>query len=213
MKRKEVDALHAFIAMASQTNFESYFGGMPFSETEERSPYDNLGNGFELRPIEILAEDGQSIVDNRESFSHLYKDGNKVCDMVFRKGGYSGDFKDGYASLILYVQKEKHTEKRHGFDFGTHVIINEQGKTCLEPGRSTSYPSHQGGNIGKLKDTYYDLRTGEKILNCSSSGSISGQNFIIVEHKYDWYDKNLPLGVYKIDKQTCEFEKIDDIKR
>ena len=213
MKKKEVEALHAFIAMAAQPGFASIFGGIPFGEPEEKYPYDRLGNGFELRPIEILAEGGQFVVDNRENFSHLYKVGNKVCDTVFRRGGYSGDFKDGYAYLIVYNKEKEHTKKRHGFDFGTHVIINEQGEVCLEPDGVTTYPSHLGGNIGKLKDTYYDLRTGEALLTCSSSNTIKGQKFIIVEHQYDWYDENLPLGVYKIDKQTCEFEKIDDIKR
>lgn len=204
------DLLSAYAQIVLNPNMISgFFGGMP----AEKYPYDRLGNGFELRPIEILAEGGQFVVDNGDNYSHLYKDGNQVCDIVFRRGGYSGNFKDGYASLILYTQNGEHTAKRHGFDFGTHVIINESGKVCLSSEGVSNYPAHLGGNIGKLKDTYYDLRTGEAILTCSSSSSIRGQNFIIVEHQYDWYNKNLQLGVYKIDKQTCEFEKIDDIKK
>lgn len=190
--------------------FKALLGGL--GEPEERYPYERLGSGYELRPIEILAEGGQFVLENRENYSHLYHNGKKVTEKIFRKGGMGGKFIDGYCSLILYKQKEEHTEKKHGFDFGIHVIINQLGDIVLEGTGISSYPSHCGGNVGKLNDTYYNLKTGEAILTSSSSGAISSKNLIILEHRYAWYNKDLPLGVYIINKETCEVTKIDDIK-
>jgi hypothetical protein len=211
MKKKDLQALNAFMAMASQPGFRNIFGGMPFGEPEEKHPYERLGDGYELRPIEMVDAQGNP-VENRKKYSHLYWEGSKVCDLVFRNGGMGGIFKDGYCALIHCVQWEPHTEKSHGFDFGIHVIINKLGGICLSGTGISSYPSHCGGNLGKLKDTYYNLCTGEEVLTCSSSGSIDGKNYIFVDHRYDWYDKSLPLGIYRIDKRTCEYEKVDDTK-
>jgi len=210
MNKESAKTLATFLAMACETQFSSIFGGMPTEE--DNYPYEKLSDGYELRPIEILAEGGQFVLENREKFSHLYWNGSKTCDLIFRKGGMGGVFRDGYCSLIHYTQKSPHTEKRHGFDSGTHVIIDKLGIIRMSESGG-SYPSHPGGNVGKLKDTYYNLCTAEEVLTCSSSGSIDGKTFIIVEHRYDWYNKSLPLGIYKIDKFTCEVEKIDDVKR
>jgi hypothetical protein len=206
-----MDALATFTQMMGTPVFNSFFGGMPFTEAE-KYPYDRLGNGYELRPIELKDVDG-NIVENRDNYSHLYHNELKVSDLVFRKGGMGGNFKDGYCSLIHYTQKEPHTEKRHGFNFGIHVIINRFGDIKLSGTGISSYPSYYGKNIGKLGDTFYDLQIGKEVLTCSGSNVIDGLNYIIVEHRYDWYNKELPLGVYKIDKEDCTFEKIDDSKK
>lgn len=207
MKKETAQTLATFFALASQPGFENIFGGM--YDPEERNPYESLGEGYELRPIELKDKKGNT-VENREKYSHLYHDGLKVDDLVFRKGGMSNGFRDGYCSLIYYTPEEG--KREDGFSFGIHVIVNRLGEIVLAGTGITSYPSHCGGNVGKLNDTYYNLLTGEKIFNVSSSGSISGKNYIIVEHRYDWYDKSLPLGVYMLDKNTCEYTKIDEVK-
>jgi hypothetical protein len=38
------------------------------------------------------------------------------------------------------------------------------------------------------------------------STTIKSKNFLFVEHSYSWYNKDLPLGVYKIDWNTGEYE-------
>lgn len=189
------------------------FGGLITDNTDPIEPrYEILGYGFELRPIEIKDSEGK-IVKNDSRFSNLYSGGEKVNDLVFRKGGGGGKFRDGYCELIYYVQKNPHTQERHGFDFGNHVIINDLGDIVLSPNGVTDYPSHIGGNVGRLKDTYYDLVRREPIITAStSSGSVNGKKFIIFEHRYQWYNKDLPLGVYMLNKETCIYEKIDEIK-
>ena len=181
-------------------------------ELKEKYPYEKLGDGYELRPIELTEDQSkdQHIVNSK--YSNLYHNGLKVSDLIFRKGGISGDFKDGYCQLIHYTKTKEKGKNNSGFSFGTHVIINSLGNIILSGIGISSYPHHCGKNLGKLKDTYYNLLTGESLITCSSSSSVDGKNFLIVEHRYDWYNKDFPLGVYKIDKITCSVEKIDEIK-
>lgn len=204
--------LEAFTQMVTTPGFETFFGGMPRTENE-KYPYEKLGNGYELRPIEILVEDGQTIVENRDNYSHLYHNELKVSNEVFRKGGMGGKFKDGYCSLIHYTQKQPHTEKNHGFDFGIHVIIDHLGNIKMKGGGISSYPRHIGGHLASLDNYIYDLRIGEAIAPKSST-MLTGSNCVIIEHRYSWYNKEveLPLGIYRIDFQTAEITKIDDVK-
>jgi hypothetical protein len=183
--------------------FGSIFGG---SHMEEKYPYERLGNGFELRPLDIE--------DNRSNYCHLYKDGKQVTSQIFRKGGLSHGFKDGYCSLILYNKVRKTKGNTSGFDFGNHVLINELGQVKMGS-KGLDHPNHLGGNVASLNHTFYNLLTGEAIMPKSST-TINAKNFLIVEHRYDFdtYSKEvkMPLGVYKIDKVTCEITLIDEIK-
>ena len=207
-----MQVLEAFTRMMAVPGFETFFGGISGIE-REKYPYERLGDGYELRPIEILAECGQFVIENREKYSHLYHNGLKISNEVFRKGGMSSGFKDGYCSLIHYTQKEPHTEEKHGFDFGIHVIIDSLGEIKFRPNGITSYPHHIGGHLVSLDNYIYDLRNGVAIAPRSST-MITGATSIIIEHRYAWYDKEvkLPLGVYKIDFQTVEVTKIDEVK-
>ena len=203
---KALEALTQMMAMgsASYSKFGSLFGGM--TEPKEKYPYERLGNGFELRPLEMEGD--------RHNYSLLYKDGELVCNHVFRKGGLSTGFKDGYCELILYTPQKDKKKHPEGFDFGNHVLINELGEIKIRS-QGLDCPYHLGGNIAKLNNNYYNLLTGKAIMP-KSSETINTKNFLIVEHRYDFdcYSKEVkvPLGVYKINKITCEIEKIDDIK-
>lgn len=207
---EKLKEFYQFLEVIGTGGFSGIFSGMPFGEPEEEYPYDRLGDGYELRPIKLTDKESKNSHVVGLNYSHLYHNDLKVSDLIFRRGGSGGTFKDGYCQLIHYVRDRK----RQGlFSYGEHVIINKLGDICLSGSGISSNPSHYGGNVGKLKDTFFNLCTGEEILTCSSSSSINGQNFIIVEHRYDWYNKELPLGVYRIDKFTCEIEKIDEVKK
>lgn len=203
--------LKQFAIMAHTGNISGLLG-LIVEESREVYPYERLGEGFELRPIELTEEQAKDSHTANLKYSHLYRNGDKVSDHIFRKGGLGGEFKDGYCQLIHYTRTTEKGKNNSGFNFGVHVIVNRKGEICLSSEGVSYYPSHYGGNLGKLRDTYYNLITKEPILTCSSSDSINSKNYVFVQHRYDWYDKNLPLGVYRIDKLTCEFEKIDDIK-
>ena len=184
--------------------------GYTFTQ-EEKSPHEKLGDGYELRPIDITIDN--KLIENTSKYSNLYKDGVKVCDKIFRKGGFGGKTKDGYIELIHYIREtNKEKSDRYGFSFGKHVIINTNGDIVLEGKNSLDYPYHYGGNIGHLNNELYDLRTGT-IIAPKCSNTITGKNSIIIEHRYDFTSKfKLPLGIYKIDLFTCELTKIDEIK-
>ena len=191
--------------MVNGYGFEVLFGGLP---NKPKPPYENLNYGYELRPIELKDEEGKP-VPNTENYSHLYRDGEQISKEVFRKGGMSYGYKEGYCNLILYVEEKTN---KSGFDFGTHVIVDAFGKVVMSGGFS-DHPTHVGMHVARMKDVYYNLLNGEKIVAISSSNPINGEKYIIIEHRYDWYNKNLPLGVYKLDKSTCELTKIDNIKK
>lgn len=212
-KKKHLDVenpmkmLAAFTQMMGSPGFGNFFGGLLFEE-KEKYPHERLGNGYELRQIELKDSKGNPI-DNREKYSHLYHNDLKVSDEVFRRGGTGGKFKDGYCKLIHYVKNKKNSS---GFDFGTHVIINSLGEIVM--GRNgLDYPSHIGGHLGSINGYIYDLRIGKAIAPKSST-MLTGSNCVIIEHRYSWYNKEveLPLGIYMIDFQTAEITKIDDVK-
>lgn len=207
-KNNELEALTTLAQMmgtplSMYSMFGSILGG---SRMEEKYPYERLGNGFELRPLDI--------VDNRNNYSHLYKDGKQVTSQIFRKGGLSHGFKDGYCGLLLYTKQRKTKGNTSGFSHGTHVIINELGQVKMES-KGLDYPYHLGGNVASLDHVYYNLLTGEAIMP-KSSATINSKNFLVVEHRYDFdcYSKEVkvPVGVYTINKETCEVTLIDEIK-
>jgi hypothetical protein len=202
-----MEMLAAFTQMMGSGGIHSFFGGLPFEE-KEKYPHDRLGDGYELRKIELKDSKGNPI-DNRDSYSHLYHKDLKVSDEVFRRGGIGGKFKDGYCSLIHYVKDKKNS---NGFDFGNHVLINHLGEICMGK-KGLDYPYHIGGHLGSIGNYIYDLRNGKAIAPKSST-VITGINCIIIEHRYDWYDKEvkLPLGIYRISLHTAELIKLDEVK-
>jgi hypothetical protein len=211
MKKKiieetELETINTLFKVMGSPTLYGMFGGLT-KPVEEPSDYQKLGNGFELRPLDIE--------NNRNKYSHLFKDGVQISKEVFRKGGTCSGFKDGYCSLIIYKKQKDKKKSSDGFDNGEHVIINESGEVKMGSDGCLDSPYHLGGNVASLKQTYYNLLTGKPIITKSST-TINAKNYLIVEHRYDFdcYKKiiDIPVGVYKLDKITCELEKIDDIK-
>jgi len=203
-----VEALATLTKIMLSPGFGSFFGGIPFTEPVEKYPYQKLGDGYELRPIPLTKKQSEDSRIVSMKYSHLYHNDLKVSDLIFRKGGLGGTFKDGYCSLIHYVKTKEPKKNDNGFSFGTHVIINGLGEICLN---RDGY--HIGGHLASIGNYIYDLRTGKAIAPKSST-TITGTNCIIIEHRYDWYDKevSLPLGIYRIDFQTAQITKIDEVK-
>lgn len=152
----------------------------------------DLGRGFRLVPDE-------SIEDNREGYSHLYKDGVKVNDMLFRRGGLCSGFgKKDYLSLIAYPDFDGKTG-----GWGNHCIVDLNGQIVLMAEKFDTSFYYLDGVIAKMKDTYYNLLTKQPILKGGSSSSIKSKRFLFVENSYN---KEYPLGVYKIEYATGNFE-------
>lgn len=207
---KQID-INDLMSGAYLTMFEHIFGGNPKNNIPV-NPYESLNDGFELRPIELSEKESENSKIVNMKYSHLYKDGVKVSDDIFREGGLCHGFKDGYCVLINYKRTNEPKKNDNGFSFGSSVIINTEGKICLS-GTGLDYPYHTGGNVGSVGNYYYNLLTGEKICYKPSS-VITGKEFIYLEHRYnfDYYEVKVPVGVYKLNKITLELTKIDDIK-
>jgi hypothetical protein len=212
--KEAMSMLHAYTQAMSGSGFSSFFSSM-LSDESEKYPYDRLGDGYELRPIKLTAKEEKDSSVVNSNYCHLYHNDLKVSDNIFRKGGLGGKFKDGYCELIHYVRERKTTKYGTSyFTSGNFVIINHLGEIVLRgESFSSNHPTHDGGNLAHMKDLYYDLRTGKSFM-VKSSTVINGKSNIIVEHRYDWYGKdlNIPVGIYSINKETCEVVKIDDIK-
>lgn len=148
----------------------------------------DLGQGIKLVP-------DTSIEDNRLQYCHLYKNGVKLSNSLFRKGGSTNDFKqENYCSLIKYDNLKKDT-------LGEHVIIDNTGKIVLASKDSFKYPYFHKGIIASMDSTYYNLLTGKAITK--GTANIKSKQFLFIENNYN---KEFPLGVYKICYQTGEFE-------
>jgi RNA recognition motif-containing protein len=195
----------------SNGGLDYLFGGQP-KKVKPVNPYEDLNDGFELRPIELMEEESKNkrIVDMK--YSHLYKDGVKLSDHIFRKGGLCSGFKEGYCDLIHYTRTNESKKNDNGFSFGESVIINTDGKICLTR-EGLDYAYHLGGNIASMGNYYYNLLTGEKICYKPSS-VIKGEEYLYLEHRYNfgYYEVKIPVGVYKLNKVTLELTKIDEIK-
>jgi hypothetical protein len=214
MKTENTDLkqIMEFMTMMSQDNCLDLFFEMASKEPEETYPHQRLGNGYELRDIELFTKDGKNVIENKNRYGHLYHNGLKISDEIFRKGGICNGFKDGYCALIHHTLSEDLKKSSERFSFGTHVIINELGDICLSKD-GLDCPSHVGGHIASIGNCLYDLRSGEMIAPKSSTMIVTKQ-YVIIEHRYDWYkDVVLPLGVYLIDINTVEMIKIDDVKK
>jgi hypothetical protein len=212
---KETKQMLDVMTLASEMAFNggiyNIFGGLT-KEPKPVNPYQNLNDGFELRPIELSKKESENSRIVESKYSHLYKDSVKVSEDIFRKGGICHGFKDGYCSLIHYTRTKESKKNDNGFSFGTHVIVNTDGKICLE-GKSLDSPYHTGGNVGSVGNYYYNLLTGEKICYRPSS-VIVGEECLYLDNRYnfDYYEVKLPVGVYKLNKITLELTKIDEIK-
>ena len=209
--KQMLDVMTLASEMISNGGLYSIFGGLT-KEPKKINPYEDLNDGFELRPIKLSKKESENSRIVELKYSHLYKDGVKVSNEIFRKGGLCHGFKEGYCELIHYTRTKEPKKNDNGFSFGTHVIVNTEGKVCLS-GKSLDSPYHSGGNVGSVGNYYYNLLTGEKICYRPSS-VITGVKCLYLEHRYnfDYYEVKIPVGVYKLNKITLELTKIDEIK-
>lgn len=215
-KKKEItenpmETIQAFVKMISRTGLGHFFTGMPVAE-KEKYPFERLGNGYELIPIKLSKKEQENSRLVSMKYSHLYHNGLKVTDLIFRSANTS-QFKDGYCKLIHYVRTKEKGKNSDGFSFGTQVIINHLGEIAMSQS-SLDYPTHIGGNIASIGNYIYDLRSGKAIAPKSST-TITGASCIIIEHRYSWYDKEakLPLGIYKIEFDTAKITLIDNVQK
>lgn len=168
--------------------------GLGIEFSQQQVDTNDLKKGLRLEPIEF-PEDHK---EYGRDYSYLYKDGNKVSDMIFRRGGIGGRFKGDYCQLIAYPDFPEKT-------LGNHCIINKEGEVVLMESNHFDHLYLLRGCIAKMKEDYYNLKTGELIARGSSS--VESDEYLFVQHRLD-YNKENPMqtGVYKINYASGEVE-------
>ena len=126
------------------------------------------------------------------NYCHLYYNNKKVSNNIFRMDSFQNKFKDGYCNIIHYNRNKD--KKCHYFSYGESVIINGKRDIILKQ-ESLKYPNHIKGCLSYIKEKIYDLRNGKLITIYNNI--ICGSENIIIEHRYNFYDKEhiLPLGI------------------
>lgn len=170
--------------------------------------YQQLGSEFELRPIKIINKKGIQIT-NTNSYSHLYKNGKQISDAIFRVGGMGGKFKDGYCELITYEYTKSPKNDNELFTSGDFCLINGNGNIAYTF-KSFSNHYHLGGKFVSENNFIIDIETKDKILP-HPSNLINGHTHLIIEHSYSWKMKEIPIGIYQLNKFTGELIKIDEV--
>lgn len=135
------------------------------------------------------------IFDNSLNYGYLYKNNIKLSDITFRVGGSGGKYKDNYCKLLQYTKEYKH---------GNLCLVDIKGKIVLTENKGLSqHLSHVGGILALMDNYIYDLTT-SKIIVKGKVIAIT-EEYIFILNEYD-FKKEYNEGVYKINKNTAEYE-------
>ena len=172
--------LSVFGASVSGTFLDGLFDEN-FGEPKPKLPGTDLGHGLRLLPIELTEEEQKNKHIVNSEYSHLYKDGIKVSDDIYRKGGMGGYFSDGYCELLWYQREKKSKKSSDVFSSSLHVLINLQGKIVLKTTSICDYPYHVGGIVCNIGSKYYNLENGKMFFECSSQSGLKSSSSYFLE--------------------------------
>jgi hypothetical protein len=165
---------------------------------------------FELIPVSFDDEYAKKWnIRAEDNYCHLYKDGKKVRNTLYRLGGMDKIRDNDYFILLKYDEayySDKITKdlkkKRHLAS--QFCILDKDGNEKFCSSGGTDYPYLIGGCLYNYKDEIYNIETGY----CYGKGRnyIKSENFIFLTSESDW--KIHEKIVTKINKHTGEFEEI-----
>lgn len=161
---------------------------------------------LELKLVQLDSDYSKKWNNNLEDFLHLYKDGVKVCDTLYRKGGIGGDLKDGYILMLKHIEAHYDDSITEDKDRKPHLenqwcIIDKNGVEKVNFNEFDS-PYLTGGIVYSLKNHYYNIETGE--LYCQSYDTMKSEEFIFLNNAYD--DDKSKRGIMKINKIDGTYE-------
>ncbi len=163
---------------------------------------------IEFGKVELTEAQRKKWRVNCGDFLVILKDGIKLSDTLYRKGGLGGEFKYGYILLLKYTEqfyddsitKDK-DQKRHLS--GSWCILNKDGE---EKVNFDSYKSPYlcGGLIYSLDNKYYNIETGY-FYGGSYSNFLYSKKFIFLDNNMYGGDES-KRGIIKINKFDGSFE-------
>lgn len=152
-------------------------------------------------------------VGRQDDYLRIYRNGELVSDSVYRIGGLGGDFEDGYAMLLKYVEEYygdniTKVKKDKPHLAGHWCIIDEEGNEKVVVDQFKS-PCLRGGIIYSMDNNFYNIETGELI--CEGRDSMDSGEFLFVNNPYDKDESK--RGVWKVNKVTGDVEIFRERKR
>lgn len=146
--------------------------------------------------------------EHTNDFVHLYVNGKKVSDTLYRIGGFGAKFDNQYFMLLKQVEdkyndlitKDK-KRKKHLAD--RWCIIDNNGKE-IKVFRKFASP-YIFGVVYSLNNHYFNIETGEQYDGgLGVYSTLSTEKYLFLDNNYD---KDVSKrGVIKIDKRTGEYE-------
>lgn len=177
-----------------------------------------MENKIELRPVELDENYCKKWNVHEYDFFHLYVNGVRTNNSLYRVGGFGVNIKEKYFMLLKQVESNysqsvmdacKQMAKKEDRKYeqsSRHLancscIVDNNG---VEKKVFTEYgtPYLCGGCVYVINNDYYNIETNEKY--CSSFSSMKSKDFIFLNNEYD-NDKS-KRGIIKIDKLTGAFE-------
>ena len=155
---------------------------------------------LELRHTDLDPDYRNKWNERLRDFVHIYKDGEKVSDTLYRTGAMGGKVEDDYFLMLKHVESmyddeitEDEDRKRH---LASHwCIIDKNGveKVVFDSLRS---PYLKGGMIYSLDGKYYNIETNE--CYCTAHTSMSSEEYIFLGILHN-------KGVMQINKKDGSF--------
>jgi hypothetical protein len=161
---------------------------------------------LELKPVELSDKYCKKWNEYSNDFQHLYKDGVKLRDRLYRVGGFGAKIKDNYFLLLGYYEAHygdniTKVKKRKPHLEGRWTIINKNGDELVIFNHFDS-PYLIGGVLYTLDNKYYNIETSE--CYGSSYTSIKSPNYVFLNTEH--HDDISKRGVMKINKNDGTWE-------
>lgn len=178
-----------------------------------------MKNKVELVPVELDAKYRKKWQATGSDFFHLYVNGKRANDSLYRVGGFGVKLDEKYFMLLKQVEskyedrimemtRDFHKKNETKFDNNPRhlancsCIVDENGVEKVVVNEFGT-PYIIGGCVYTINNKYYNIETGE--LYCTShSPCIKSKDFIFINNEFD--DDKSKRGVLRINKHDGSTE-------
>lgn len=202
----------------------STFLGIPIvmevvKEDESQYPY-------QLTPIQFSKKDMKRLnISERDNYCHITKNGKKVSDLIFRRGGFSSSLKDmntkRYVELLTYDEDRysdsviKDCKLKSPYCLQSHNCVFDMEKHEIAFKTNDRFHDYifiyENLCISKINDGVWFLPERKWVLDKSYNldGYIETKQFI---YAYSDKYKTKETIMYRIDKETGDVVNCNEIK-
>ena len=165
---------------------------------------------IELIPVELSEEYRKKFNETSTDFVHLYKDGKKISNTLYRVGGFGTQEEGDYFILIKHIEDKYSKEimemsksSGSGLHLAAHFcILNKNGEEKFVASKFDSIYL-KGGLLAAVKikgsEFFINIETGETF---EYGKTMTSKDYLFVDHSYH-RDKS-KRGILRINKNTGE---------